>query len=809
MKPTAHLRQFLALAGSGLLAVSSAQAQLTWDPGKTGSSDGAGTYLATDVWFDGVSNVTWDNVTPASAIIGNGGVGGTITMGTVNAGSVLLNNFTGTYNISGGSLSQSDGITIGASAGNVTFSTTPISGAGGITMNGSSLLTIRTGTMTYTGPTTINSGVVMLGSTADRSTGNFSLNGGMLTDYYRSTHIFSSGLGTGANQIQIYGNSGFGGGNGASNWRIGAQNSVLTWGVENEGGNANATGFFNPTTLKFRAPIGDNNGPGIFGVAVLQNRLDLNSGTRTIDVLGGTTAQQVAVASSTISAGIQDTGATGNLIKTGDGNLVIGGTDSTLGGTTTINGGMIDFGSNNIANIGGGSGRNISVAAGAGLRFNALSNAIINRIVVTTDEISVMSGATGNNLDFSSTGANLSNAFLGNWAGNGAKAEMSGTITAGSNGYKFGATGSNGLLGIRGILSGANSITIGGTGATGIRVNIVAANTHTGATVINTGSKLTIGNNLALQNSALNVGSAGGTFALAAGTNGGRITGETETASPTFGGLIGSRNLSSVFTTSGGNNETNLTANNITGFTLNVGTGNTFTYSGAIGGFGTGTSNNNGGGINGNSTLTKTGLGTQILSGTSTYTGGTNVDGGTLIINGNITTSTLTTVADGATIGGSGTVGALTVQTGGFITPGNSTGILNTGAYTQQGLYTAEINGLTPGTLHDQINVTGTVDMTGGSLATLFTGSYALNDMIFILLNDGTDTITGTFTGLSQGAVAANYGGFNWQISYLADSSGSAFTGGNDIALMATVIPEPSSALLGALGAMLLLRRRR
>jgi hypothetical protein len=180
-------------------------------------------------------------------------------------------------------------------------------------------------------------------------------------------------------------------------------------------------------------------------------------------------------------------------------------------------------------------------------------------------------------------------------------------------------------------------------------------------------------------------------------------------------------------------------------------------------------------------------------------------------VNGSISTSTLTTVASGATIGGSGTVGALTVQSGGNITPGNSPGILAvSGAYTQAGLYTAEIGGLTAGTGHDQINVTGTVNITGGSLATLFSGSYGANDLIFILLNDSSDLITGTYAGFAQGAVVSSYGGLDWQISYTANNTGpgtGTFLGGNDIVLMA--VPEPSAALLGALGALLLFRRRR
>jgi hypothetical protein len=134
---------------------------------------------------------------------------------------------------------------------------------------------------------------------------------------------------------------------------------------------------------------------------------------------------------------------------------------------------------------------------------------------------------------------------------------------------------------------------------------------------------------------------------------------------------------------------------------------------------------------------------------------------------------------------------------------------MNTGDYTMAGSLNIEVIGTTAGlTGHDQVNVTGTVNLSG-SLATDFTaGTYVNGDLLFILLNDSTDLINGTFAGLAQGALVANYGGYDWSISYTADSTGNTFTGGNDIALMA--VPEPSiAALLGSFGALALFRRRR
>ena len=211
--------------------------------------------------------------------------------------------------------------------------------------------------------------------------------------------------------------------------------------------------------------------------------------------------------------------------------------------------------------------------------------------------------------------------------------------------------------------------------------------------------------------------------------------------------------------------------------------------------------------------LTKTGGGTQTLTGTNSYTGNTTVNGGTLIVNGNITSSSLTTVQSGGTLGGSGAVGSLTVDSGGFLNPGNSPGILSVdGDYIQLGTVNIEITGITAGSQHDQVNVDrasgdGAVTLSGSLVAAFSGGTYVNGDLLFILLNDASDAINGTFSGLAQDAIVTNYGGFDWKISYTADSTGNTFTGGNDIALMA--VPEPSATLLGGLGIFALMRRRR
>jgi fibronectin-binding autotransporter adhesin len=217
------------------------------------------------------------------------------------------------------------------------------------------------------------------------------------------------------------------------------------------------------------------------------------------------------------------------------------------------------------------------------------------------------------------------------------------------------------------------------------------------------------------------------------------------------------------------------------------------------------------GAINGSGlAITKDGAGTWTLSNAvNTYTGLTTVTSGTLIIAGNISTSSLATVRTGGTLGGIGTVGALMVENGGTLAPGNSPGILSAGntSLLAGSALEIEINGATVGSGYDQLNVTGTISLAG--LLNITMGYPPLeNSLFFILANEGIDEISGTFSNAPTNGETYSFGGQAFQISYFGDSVGNTFDGGNDVVLMA--IPEPAAAtLLGGLGALGLLRRRR
>ncbi len=142
------------------------------------------------------------------------------------------------------------------------------------------------------------------------------------------------------------------------------------------------------------------------------------------------------------------------------------------------------------------------------------------------------------------------------------------------------------------------------------KLYLSAANTYSGETSAPGGNvSVGIGNNLALQNSALVLNAAKTAWF------------GTGVTTPTIGGLKGSTDLAlacadnpDAWTTGNYNLVTALTLNPLSG---------TCTYSGAIANGASGMS------------LTKTGAGTQELAGVNTYTGNTVVNAGTLKLNDN------------------------------------------------------------------------------------------------------------------------------------------------------------------------------
>jgi autotransporter-associated beta strand protein len=649
--------------------------------------------------------------------------------------------------------------------------------AGTLSKSGTGTVTINTAN-SYTGATTINNGTLVTAAGSLGGTASIAVTGGTLNAVnYNSAATLTVGASGTANIS----------GTGLSLAAVSNANSVSFTGAT---GTTTLASLSGAGSTNFASNATITSGGISTGTVTVSGLLtsDISGGTvnagslAATSVTGGTNGITGAAAITTVNGGTTTVGGVATVGTLTSGTLNLNGATSAI---TTLNGGTINLGSSTALTVNAGtsagsitgSGGSLVKASSGTLTLNG-SNSYTGGTTVNSGTLSVGnvgalgSGAltlNGGNVNANSSAANFGSAITNNIVVNGSvgfycgnkDATYSGAIT-GSGTLDNGVAQAGASLSITGDLSGFTGTLAYTSGGNYNNVNIggsTAASMDLSHAIVSVSGSGPSG-----QYRTLNLGGSGSTTFKVGDLSG--TSGYVKISAATL--EVGNLGLNSSF-------------------------GGVF-------------ADNNGGVLTAG--VTKVGTGTWTLSGTNTYTGATTVTNGKLIVNGSISTSAVT-VQSGGTLGGTGTVGSVTVQSGGYISPGNSPGILTVnGNYSQAGTLIAELNGITAGTTYDQVNVVGTVTLTGALNATV--GYTPVNNqLLFILVNDGTDAISGTFAGLADGSTFTA-DGKDWKISYQANYTGSntgTFTGGNDIALMA--IPEPRAALLGGLGMLMLLRRRR
>ncbi|HET6409573.1 MAG TPA: autotransporter-associated beta strand repeat-containing protein [Chthoniobacteraceae bacterium] len=172
--------------------------------------------------------------------------------------------------------------------------------------------------------------------------------------------------------------------------------------------------------------------------------------------------------------------------------------------------------------------------------------------------------------------------------------------------------------------------------------------------------------------------------------------------------------------------------------------------------------NGDGVGTDGTLALTKTGAGTQILSGINTHTGPTTISGGTLTVDGSLGAGTTVTVGGNAILDGGGTVsGPVNINTNGTLSgAGTYTGIVSVGnggtlggtgtlstVNTVSGSRISPGGGTNPGTLS-----IGTLTLASGSVLDFEFGAGG-NDLLNITNAGGLTINGGAFNLFATGGV--------------------------------------------------------
>lgn len=741
----------------------------------------------------------------------------TINVPLIVQGAALeLNPINGNLTVGGGinNFQNRDLLVYGDNGHTLTLNST-FSGTGaGLTLHGDSLVVLN-GEQTYTGTTTINSGEIRLGAAnrisdssalAVNSGGTMNLNN--FNETVASLSLASGGtLSLGTGQLIVNGGSGTWAGSITS----GASGSL----VKKGSGTVSVTG--NNTGLAGAWYV-------VGGIVGFNHNNAAGSGTVYLGETGGSDAATIDISSTGVNVGndiVVRSGSSGS--KTID--QAVGSGTATFSGNITLNDTLrVTSSSGETLVLSGNiSGSNKLVKDQAGTVTLSGSNSYSGNTEIDRGTLSVSGSLNsgshvylGNGLNgdaatlaLSGSGTTMNNLTVNPSSGSGSRSvsHTAGSHSVGTLTLNRDATvsSSGGSLAIGALAMGNNDLTI--NNSVGVQIT-GAISASSGAADLNkqgSGTLTISGNN----SSSYKLNITQGTVYL----NHANALGTAYSDKVNFAGSSSELRIGADISPA----SLGMTINNVTA-TLNVDNARTFTVAGQIQGAG-GTPN-----------VVKSGLGTLEVDGIATYSGSTAVNAGTLRVgsSGSLASSSLTSVNSGGTLAGLGTVGALAVNSGGLLSPGNSPGTLSAGntSWNGGGGYLWEINdvdagaGADPG--WDLLDVTGTLTIgaTDVNPFTIYVTSLTLGNVSGSVHDFNTltsyqwliATASGGVSGFSTDKFTLNTSSFSnpnsglWSVSNVGNNVYLNYTGGEAFA----AVPEPSTlGLIAAAGALLAGLRRR
>jgi autotransporter-associated beta strand protein len=529
-----------------------------------------------------------------------------------------------------------------------------------------------------------------------------------------------------------------------------------------------------------------------------------------------------------------DISGTGSIITDGGGTFTLSGNNTYAGDTLIRHGNTVRVGSstalsaNSFLRFGGGTniveltGANFSreVGTSAGqVRFHAGSDGAGNSgfAAVNADRTVAINGT----VVWGTTVANPSNSFNPGvfYLGTAASTHKV-TLTTGINlnGANRVIQSNNGSAAVEGEISGVIS---GGAGSiltkqgTGVLL-LSNANTHAGGTVIAQSqgaiNPLRISHANALGSGSLTIGGGGNNDQARLELTGGITVSNTivslssrGNSAPSILNISGNNTVSSNIGVGGGGSRTTLQSDSGK-LTFS---GNATTRTLLLTGDGDGE-------IQGTTTigsgygLEKSGNGIWTVNSGNLNNTTATVSDGTLLVNGTLANSAAT--VNGGTLGGTGSIsGSVTINSTGTLSPGASIESLDTGAlsFTTGASFLYELNTSSPDA--DLVNANGDLSFDGTvslDLSDLGTAAALAFGTKFTLISYFGTWDGDTFDGYADDSTFV-FSGNEWRIDYNDTSAGAVNGGLYSNAVTLTVIPEPAAALLGGLGLLALLRRRR